>query len=159
MVGSAAFLRAGSSCRQPIVRTILDSLESGFIQACVAHDSTNAFCLIVDVRSPLLPKHYTGQCAPRAAGRLRLTGMSFAARIRGPMKSPLLRRKADRRQHVDRRIRARHEGPDLDLSLADSCPQCGSTRFELVDATNERTEFRCRTCLQTWITLPRKLRP
>jgi transcription elongation factor Elf1 len=73
-------------------------------------------------------------------------------------KVSLLGRKAGRRQSASRRARPKHERPELDLSLADPCPQCGSKRFELVDATNELFEIRCRKCQHTWITLPRNLR-
>jgi hypothetical protein len=73
-----------------------------------------------------------------------------------PMKRSQLVRKPDRRDHDDRRVRSRSGRRQGDPSAVTKCPSCESRHLEVTGVTHGVTEYRCRSCRDTWVVLRRK---
>jgi hypothetical protein len=68
------------------------------------------------------------------------------------MKPPTIHWKKDRRDVPDRRVHPRNGRRQGD-SEAERCPWCTSHTVERVGATHGVSEYSCRTCRESWVSV------
>jgi hypothetical protein len=68
----------------------------------------------------------------------------------------VVRPKADRRRHDDRRFQTRAGRRDQDPSPSTRCPACRSRQVQSVRVTYGVHEYRCWACHESWAAIPKR---